>query len=115
MAVTANRELAKLRVEQVRGDIFHFPFWRQRLFFPFLRSERPQKLNQHPFELREKMCGEDRLQRFGGAIHTCYLKFVAATLLTFFSLARVAPVSRRHLHSCLQTQLHSVKRAFRGL
>src|SRR6266567_7572108 len=90
MAVTANGELAKLRVEQVRGDVLHFPFRRQSLFFPFSWSERSQKLNEHPFELREKMCGEDRLQRFSGAIHTCYLNFGNPMLLYFFSSSTVS-------------------------
>ena len=62
MAITGSGESPKLCIEQVRSDVLHFPFRRDGLFFPVLRRKRPQKLNQHPFELREKMRGEDRLQ-----------------------------------------------------
>src|ERR1700675_783125 len=43
----------------MRRDILHFPFRRESLFFPVLRRERTQKLDEHAFELRKKMRGED--------------------------------------------------------
>src|SRR6266853_5542467 len=82
--VPGRGQFADLGVEQMRRHILDFPFRRESLLFPILWRKRPKKLDQHPFELREKIRGEDRLQRPAIAIHACYLILLTPNSTTSF-------------------------------
>ena len=61
IAVAHQRQFAKLRVEQMCGDIFHLPRRRDRLHLPFVWPQRPKQLDQTSLDHRQEMGCEDGL------------------------------------------------------
>src|SRR5580693_9196751 len=84
VAVPRGGKLADLRVEQMRGNVFHLPSGSEGLLFPIFRSEPAQKLDQLRFQLWKKLRGENRLQRFAFGAHGRYFILVAPGSPTFF-------------------------------
>lgn len=61
-SVATHGEVADVRVEEMRGEVFDGPSRADGGLLPVVRGERPQKREELSFNLREEMRDEDRLR-----------------------------------------------------